>query len=380
LIFEDDDLKPRRLIIFYESPDAFGEGMLEDAKKWLSEYNRAFLDNHDMLEIAYPRDVSQEDAAHLVAQAYEQNFGAKNDAILLLGIAKDAITFIDVIRRENMQTRIYFNEPDHLVFKAAADRGIPIAGVHVLSVYWPEDATVNSFVPSFQKKFNEEPSFSAALAYDATRIVLRAVDIALAEGPPPSIQAFRDSLLANLRADVGLPIDYVLAGDHRFQNNEYRKLEFKRLQYNSHGELVQWNQNPEDAPQLKLEGGKPIVLPPWYDFVFVVVFGFIGSTIREFSRQPPENFWRFLGRLSSPISLILDPAISLIVFACIFLLTVLTRRNVLEIGGDALLIYNVASIALGTVSGFLGIRALFAVIKRMGINIQEQDLFGPAVR
>ena len=116
---------------------------------------------------------------------------------------------------------------------------------------------------------------------------------------------------------------------------------------NPRGELIQWNQNPVEPDQIKFEGQeKPIILPPIYDLVLVVVFGFIGSTIREITRQPPENFWRFLARLASPISLFVDPAISLIVFGCVFLLTILMKRSLLEIGGDALLIYNVASAAL----------------------------------
>jgi branched-chain amino acid transport system substrate-binding protein len=381
LIFNDDRLKPRRMIAFYERADAFGEGMLTDAKSWLRNNDRNFLEN-DLLELGYPRDVSPTDAAQLVADANAKGFGAKNDSILLLGIAQDAITFINVLRMKNVQSRIFFNEPDYLVFKAAADRHIPIAGVRVLSVYWPESAIVNAFHESFQKKFNEEPSFSAALAYDAARIVLRAIDVALG-GParPNDIQTLRDHILENMHKDAGPSLDYVLTGDHRFEKDEYQKLDFQGLQYNSRGELIQWNQNPVQPDQIKFEGQeKPIILPPLYDLALVIVFGFIGSTIREFSRQPPENFWRFLARLPSPISLIVDPAISLIVFGCVFLLTILTRRSLLEIGGDALLIYNVASAALGAISGFMGIRALFAVIKRMGINIQEQDLFGSGVK
>jgi hypothetical protein len=52
----------------------------------------------------------------------------------------------------------------------------------------------------------------------------------------------------------------------------------------------------------------------------------------------------------------------------------------LEIGGDAPLIYNVGSIAFGFVAGFLGIRALFATIKRLGVEISQDEIIGPADR
>ena len=380
-MFKDDKLKPRRMIAFYERADAFGEGMLTDAKNWLRNNDPNFLENV-FLEVGYPRNVSPTDAAQLIADANAKGFGDKNDGVLLLGIAKDAVTFINVLRMKNVQSRIFFNEPDLLEFKAAAERHIPIAGVRVLSVYWPNNAMVNAFHNSFQKKFNDEPSFSAALAYDAARILLRAIDVAIG-GPERTndVQTLRDRIMENLQKNAGPSLDFVLTGDHRFENREYQKLDFQGLQYNSRGELIQWNQNPVEPDQIKFEGQeKSIILPPIYDLVLVVVFGFIGSTIREITRQPPENFWRFLARLASPISLIVDPAISLIVFGCVFLLTILTKRSLLEFGGDALLIYNVASAALGAVSGFLGIRALFAVIKRLGININEQDLFGSGVK
>jgi ABC-type branched-subunit amino acid transport system substrate-binding protein len=376
LVFNDDSLKPRRLIAFYERADAFGEGMLQDAKTWLKTHNSAFLE-HSFLAVAYPRDLSQSEAAQLIADANTQGYGAKQDGVLLLGIAQDAITFIDVLRKKNVQSRIYFNEPDHLVFKSAADRGVQIAGVHILSVYWPQNATVNSFKSSFQKKFNEEPSFSAALAYDAARTVLSAIDGAYVEGlRSKDVSAFRDRIQTSLRKGVELS-DYVLGGNHKFDNHEYKHLDFQGLQYTSRGKLIPWDQDPVESPTIQITGQeKPIVPPPLYNFLLVAFFAFIGSTIREVTRKPPENAWRFLARLFSPISLIVDPAISLIVFGCIFLITILTKRTLLEIGGDALLIYTVASVALGAVSGFLGIRALFAVIKHLGININETELVG----
>jgi len=382
LVFGDDRLRPRRMIAFFEQADAFGQGMLTDAKAWLRINNRSFLENNEFLEIGYPRNVSQNDTEKLVANAYEKGFGAKNDGIFLLGLAQDAITFIDVLRKKNIQSRIYFNEPDYNVFKGAADRGILVAGVRVISVYWPESATVSSFHSAFKKRFNEEPSFSAALAYDAAHMVLRAIDVAInAEQARSDIQTLREAVQDNLRKDAGPPLDYVLPGDHRFENEEYRKLDFQGLQYTSRGNLVQWSESVDEPEQMQIVGQtKSIILPPAYNLLLVVIFGFIGSNIREFSRQPPENFWHFLVRLASPISLIVDPAISMIVFGCIFLLTILTKRSLLEFCGDALLIYIVASIALGAVSGFLGVRALFAVIKRMGINVEEQDLIGSSPR
>jgi ABC-type branched-subunit amino acid transport system substrate-binding protein len=379
LIFNDTDRRPRRLIALYEQNDAFGEGMLRDAKAWLQVNERNFLE-HDTLELPYSRNLSKDVASQLIARAYQSNFAAKGDAMLVLGIASDAITFIEAVRSSNGGPDIYFNEPDYPIFKAAAARGVLVAGVHVVSVYWPENATVNSFHSSFVRRFSEEPSFSAALSYDAARLVLRAIDVTFdqQQQAPLDIQASRDRILLNLRNDAGPALDYVISGDHRFQNGEFRELDFQGLQFDSTGELIQWNQNPQKTDVLQFGQSKPIIVPPYLDLALVFIFGFIGSTIREFNRRPPENIWQLPVRLLSPISLIVDPAISLIVFGCMFLLAILTKRTLLEEGGDALLIYLVAAIAMGAVSGFLGIRALFAVIKYMGINIKEEDIVGPA--
>ena len=191
------------MIAFYERADAFGEGMLTDAKNWLRNNDPNFLENA-FLEVGYPRNVSPTDAAQLIADANAKGFGASNDGVLLLGIAQDAVTFINVLRMKNVQSRIFFNEPDLLVFKAAAERHIPIAGVRVLSVYWPNNAMVNAFHDLFQEKFNDEPSFSAALAYDAARILLRAIDVAIG-GPerPNDIQTLRDRIIDNLQKNAG---------------------------------------------------------------------------------------------------------------------------------------------------------------------------------
>ena len=377
LMFGDADTRPRRLVAFYEHGDAFGEGMLTDTKDWLRTNNLNFL-HTSLIEMPYPRDLSRDAAAEFVMKATTQDFGDKNDAVLLLGIAQDAVTFIEAIRNQNIWSKIYFNEPDALVFKSAAESGVPVAGVHILSVYWPENATVNSFKPSFKKAFNELPSFSAALSYDAARLLFRSIDLALDKATVGEDQkTFRDRILSNLRDDAGPSLEFALDGDHRFSAGEYRKLGFQGLQYNSKGLLVQWDEDPKGQPSIPLGNGKQIVLPTIYDLIFVVVFGFLGSTFREFSRAPPSGVWSALRKLSSPVSLVIDPAISLIVFGCVFLLTILTKRTLLEVGGDAPLIYNVGSIAFGFVAGFLGVRALFAIIKRLGINIQEQEIIGP---
>jgi len=127
--------------------------MLSDAKNWLRENNSIFL-NQSFVQIYYPRDLDKKMAIEVVQQATERGIGDKRDAILLLGIAQDAVTFINAIRGDNISATIYFNEPDALVFKSAAQSGVPITGVHVISVYWPENAVVNSFRPNFTRAFN----------------------------------------------------------------------------------------------------------------------------------------------------------------------------------------------------------------------------------
>jgi hypothetical protein len=251
-----------------------------------------------------------------------------------------------------------------VVFRSAAERGIPVNVVHILSVYWPRSPMVNSFRASFKKRFNEEPSFSAALSYDAARLTLRAFDAALAEGVSPfkDTQAFRDRIAANLRDDFSDPID-VIPGDHKFQNGEYRSLAFQGLQYNSQGELVPWDQNDQEPEPMSGTGKQnSITMPPIYCIGLLIFCSYIGSTIREFNHQAPETKWSFIVRLFSPISIIVDPAISLIVFACVFLILLLTKRDLLEIGSDTLLIYQTGSVALGALSGFLGLRALYALM------------------
>jgi hypothetical protein len=191
-----------------------------------------------------------------------------------------------------------------------------------------------------------------------------------------NIEVFRKRVSANLRSDMGDSLEFVVSGDHKFENSEYRRLDFQRLQYDSHGDLVQWDKILEEPQLLPVVGGKAIELPPLYCVIFVVIFGYIGSILREFSRQPPENVRHFIGRMMSPISTLIDPAISLIVFGCLFLIMLFTKRNLLEIGGDALLIYKVGSALVGVISGFLGLRALYEVIKYLGIKIEEKDITG----
>lgn len=377
LMFANDGTKPRRLLALYEHGDAFGEGMLTDVKDWLRTNDLNFF-NNDFIEIPYQRDLGKESANELISQAVARGFGDKTDAVIVLGIAQDAVTFIEVIRGKDIRSKIYFNEPDALVFKSAAESGVPIAGVHILSVYWPDNATVNSFKPAFKKTFHDELSFSAALSYDAARLLFRSIDLALdAPVAAEDFRGFRGRVLANLRKEDEPAMEFALEGDHRFSDGEYRRLGFQGLQYNSRGALIRWDETPDEQPSLPLGGGKQIVLPTALDLMFVVVFGFLGSTFREFKRAPPSGLWQSLVRLASPTSLLIDPAISLIVFGCLFLLAILTKRSLLEVGGDAPLIYNVGSIAFGFVAGFLGIRALFAVIKRLGVNVEEKEIIGP---
>jgi ABC-type branched-subunit amino acid transport system substrate-binding protein len=381
LIFEADDKRPRRLLALYEQADAFGEGMLNDTKAWLRTNELSFLNSH-FSELPYARDIGKQSAQDLVHHAADTGFGDKDDAILLLGIAQDAVTLVDAIRTQNISSRIYFNEPDALVFKAAAEKGLPIAGIHILSVYWPDNATVNSFKPSFTRTFNDEPSFSAALSYDAARFLFRSIDLAIeSHVSGENLNTFRNRVLEYLlKDDVALSVQFLLGGDHRYLNGEYRHLDFQGLQYNSKGTLIRWDEDPNEQPAITLGTGKPIVLPKVVDLALVILFGFLGSIFREFTRTPPAGAWEFLGRLVSPISLVVDPAIALVVFGCLFLLTILSHRAVLEVGGDARLIYNIGSVAFGFVAGFLGVRALFAIIKRLGVDIKEQEILGSSRR
>jgi hypothetical protein len=124
---------------------------------------------------------------------------------------------------------------------------------------------------------------------------------------------------------------------------------------------------------------------PGYDYAGTEVHPPIsrkyGASIRWCSgRQPPETKWRFIVRPFSPISIIVDPAISLIVFACVFLILLLTKRDLLEMGSDTLLIYQTGSVALGALSGFLGLRALYALMSYMGIKVDEKDLTGSGTK
>jgi branched-chain amino acid transport system substrate-binding protein len=220
-IFNDENLRPRRVVAFYEKADAYGEGLVQDAKAWLASNYSNYLQS-DFLDLGYPRDITTTDAQDLIATATDKGFGAEKDAVLLLGLGPDAIRFIKSLRDKNVKATIYFNEPDWSVFKLAAQRGIPVKGVRVLSVWWPDTPVVNSFRQSFLKRFNEEPSFSAALSYDAARLILRSLD-SIAEGQAISknLQPLRDQIATNLRNDIGDPLEFVIGGDHKFQNSEY---------------------------------------------------------------------------------------------------------------------------------------------------------------
>lgn len=79
-------------------------------------------------------------------------------------------------------------------------------------------------------------------------------------------------------------------------------------------------------------------------------------------RFPVAKRKEVLARLSSPMSLIVDPAISLIVFGCIFSAHNSHQKKSFGNWRRCVVTIQFASISLGAVAGFLGIRALYAVI------------------
>jgi hypothetical protein len=121
-------------------------------------------------------------------------------------------------------------------------------------------------------------------------------------------------------------------------------------------------------------------MPPLYCIALLLICSYLGSNIREFIRRPPETKWRFFERLFSPISLIVDPLISLIISACLFLILLLTKRDLLQMDRDTLSLYLVGSLALGALSGFLGLRALYVFISYLGIKVDEKDLTGSGLK
>ncbi len=383
-MFEErkDQPQHRKLAILYEGDDEFGEGLLNDAEDWLhKKYPNYLRDN--TIKRPFIRNIKIKDAKKLI-QDIRKKTGIgenENDAFLLFGLATDAVTLIKAIRDKGLDAYIYFAEFNHLVFKQALAEGLPLRKLHVFSVWWGNKriGVAAKFQNRFDTAFGEQPSFSAALAYDAAQILFWAIEKAIDHGVDPGdTENFREAVGNNIR---GVDIDqshFVLTGTHKFKDNEYVGLNLTSIGRDEYEKL--WPDIMKTNTELRAgNGGAPgsdndntFQRPDYYILLLVYLFGYAGSVAREVShlaREDPHRRIRMvLRKFFMPLSLVVDPFVALIVFGSLLVVSILSFPEMFAVGTDARLIYLYSSVAIGGLSGYLGIKALNALLARLHIT------------
>ncbi len=379
---------PRRLLAFYEAGDPFGVGMLHDTETYLEDSYSVFHRNK-FSKIEYERDLTEDKAVELITSAIGNDLGTKpEDGILLLGISPDVVTFIRALRRREVKSTIYVVEPDQSEFSQALKQSVTLQGVHVITSHSATNPLINKFDESFFRKFKEGSAWSAALAYDATRLLLAALDAALAERPSlyEDVQELRAEIPSKLPNSTS-KVDFVVPGDHSFDAGEYLRLAFEGLQYDCKGRFVGWSEvqnekcpSPEARPEMS---ARPIIYPPLYCLLVVAILGYVGSITRQVIHRLATNKTtiKFVSiikdviRSGSPIA-ILEALISIGVGSFVFIIILLKARQWLEDGDSASLIYNYGAAILAFFTGLLGTTVLYIVPPIVGPFIKSPPLPG----
>jgi len=296
---------------------------------------------------------------------------------MLLGLATDARSFVATIREKGLSPAIYLAGPEPEEFQSLAREGVDVGGIRFISAWDAIDPTlgVQHFKSAFANRYGEEPTYAAALAYDGAHILfwaIRNVIKDLPEDKKSDVGYIRKSLSEQLSKfrDEDLPADtLVLRADHEFTNqHEYRKIEFQGLQYDHQGQTISWDQT---VPAYKREnaqllGTVPVVLPKLLVFLAVWFFGMLGSITRQVYETSNRTLKGIFAIMLRPLSYLVDPVIAVIVFVTLFLVILITKQDLLKnLGVDVLYL---SAVAIGFAAGFLGVRAQYALLARIGVS------------
>lgn len=366
-----EDFAPRRIVLLYE-PDTYGAGLKEDCMRWYRQ-NKPNLLRGDIYPLSYERNVDSSSASEVVDRMLQQNYGTSEDhAILILGIAPDAVTLLRALRAKKVRAKIYLPEPNHRLFEREARAGLDVTDVRVFSVFWPEGGTTETydFRKSFAKKFHEEPSFSEALSYDAAAILIEAIREVASRRPDivKNTAAFRAELRDTLATRTHRPTTFALNATHKFTNQEYSHISFSGLKFKSDAELIRWQRPLPLAAALTAPA--PLLQIAWpsaWILLLVAGAGAIGSVLRSLHHDR-SGFLRTLRDSITAETFLVNPAIALLVFHTIFLILVFSNSKLVRSGIDTGPLYYISGSVIGCLAGFVGIRSIYHVLDKLGIS------------
>lgn len=370
-IFRGSTDIPDKLTFFYEKDDAYGEGLRKDTIEWFNENNEHFYSRYVSFK-GYSRDAEEQEINLLIDDEIAGGYLKDTHGALILGLASDAKNIIKEIRKRGKGVNLYFFEPNHMVFQSLASEGIDIGGLRVLSVWDPENKYLDSFITSFINEYAEEPVFAASVSYDATNILLWAIDRVL-ETEEQSLENIRRAIMNKLKEyGKNENIETILTGNLELETNEYKSLRFAGLQYYSDGTIGRWNDEPKDLKINITKQSLSLELPNYIHISVLIFFGFIGGFFREFQLSDQKNL---LGMKKSLLKaeVLIDGLISLVSGSFLLILVLLMNPMFLTSGANIHMVYIYSAIAIGAFSGFLGIRSIQTLLKRFDIKVIEPD-------
>lgn len=371
LLFRDETRRPRRLFAFYEgNGDLYGGGMAGATREWLQSNELQFQAQY-YREREYSRNLDADVAEQYITDLMDDGWGDGKDAVLLLGLSTDARTFVSALRRKRIKAAIYVPGPELAVFQALALEGVSVAGIGFVSPWDASDSrtAVLSFKQDFGQMFKDAapPTYATALAYDGAVILLDALRRSVEAQPAGSVEDIREGIRRNLEASARPP-GLVIDSQHRFEQQEFKDIEFVGRQFDSRANSVPWDQKIEEPQQSNRENTVPVKLPAAWVFAVVAVTGILGSATRELYRSPRRDLGAAFRVIRGVVTWAVDPIIAVTVFVVLFLTALIwAERFTNVVMGDTALISVLAAVA-GFLAGFLGVRALYAVFARIGIS------------
>lgn len=370
-IFSGEFKRPKKITIFFERDDSYGEGLKADVINWLSKRQEKYLKNYVSF-VGYSRDEKVDQIKLFIDDQISQGYLRSSDAVLMLGIAADARRIIREIRKKDENIQLYFSEPNHPEFQSLVSEGINIGGLRVLSVWDPENKYIESFKKEFYDRYAEDPSFAASLAYDATNILLWAIERQNSQSLK-NIQQFRDGIKDTLlQFGPASNIETTLSGNLSLAGHEYSKLKFAGLQYFSDGTINGWNDEPKGVYINVTKQSLTLELPKFLHILTLISFGCLGGFLREFQHAKKGKYKVSIVSLLR-WEIFIDGLISLITASFLLILVLVTQPSFLTSGADISSVYYFSSVAIGALSGFLGVRSIHALLKRFNIDVAEKQ-------
>lgn len=368
-ILGSTDFHAKRLVILYEGEkDVFGEGLARDVKIILEQ---EYKNHGNPLFRSHEKELSEKRAHEIIDRLVAGGYTRPGDAYLLLSLGFDSFALIKAIRaRQEIQSTIFAIQVDHSTIKQAAEMGVNVEGVRVFSAYYPENAKSNPALNGFEDKFRHRPNEAAALAYDATILLLEAIrSISRARSETgDTLSDYRARLRDKLNTLRLKEKMFLTSGTHFFSKGEYESLDFHSYRFQYNGELRPTREAL--APRPVSESLRSSVLPVPVSWILITLYccGAFGSFVREIHVLPAQE--KTFGGIRRKFTInkyqlvflsIIDPIIAFTAFATIYLGILFSGVGKTTIENTPDLVYLLASVT-GILTGFYGIPSLKKII------------------